>query len=178
MNVLTLFGELFPVLGTIGLLGLWLYQQTGIESRSNEMRRLSGARGVYQTYQSHNAVFNAINEVLGDNQKASRQLRVFQTYNYELGLGAIEESLPEADREGIPAAPNAYDTAQQVETKMAATQKRLEHLQTKLADREQIVRQASEAAKKRYLWAYVLLSAVSIVGAVCKTIDKLMVHPQ
>ena len=33
MRLLTLLGELLPVFGTVGLLGLWFYQQTGIEER-------------------------------------------------------------------------------------------------------------------------------------------------
>src|SRR5262245_41775304 len=108
MRSLIILGELLPVVGTAGLLCLWFYQQTGVEQRSNELRQLAAARSVYQTYQSHNAVFNAIGELLAEKKDASRKLRTLQTYNYELGLHAIEEVLPESQRKGIPAAPAPY----------------------------------------------------------------------
>ena len=80
----TLIGEILVVIGPVGLLGLWLYQQIEIEQRSSELRSLATARTVFQTYQSHNAVFNAINEALGKEGKGSENLRTFQIYNYEL----------------------------------------------------------------------------------------------
>jgi hypothetical protein len=64
MHLRVLLGEVLPVFGTVGLLGLWLFQQVGIEERAGELRKVAEARAVYQTYQSHNAVFNAVNEAL------------------------------------------------------------------------------------------------------------------
>ena len=51
MRIRTTLGEVIPVLGTIGLLGLWTFQQTGIEARAAELRKLASAHAVYQTYQ-------------------------------------------------------------------------------------------------------------------------------
>jgi len=78
MRILTILGEILPVLGTVGLLGLWFYQQTQIEQRASELRKLESARSVYQTYQSNNAIFNAINEVIKNDKTGSEQLRRFQ----------------------------------------------------------------------------------------------------
>ena len=89
MRFLTLLGEVLPVFGTVGLLGLWFYQQTGIEARANELRKTASARAVYQSYQSVNAVFNAVNEGL-TNPEATARLRRLGATNYELGLSAID----------------------------------------------------------------------------------------
>ena len=177
MKTLAILGEILPVLGTIGLLGLWLYQQTGVERRSGELRKLASARTIFQTYQSNNALFNAINELSDQDKKASEQLRRFQIYNYELGLQAIEEALPESDKADIPPRTSAYDSSVDIQTKMDQTQKRLEKLQAKLGEREEAVRQSADTAKRRYLWSYVGLSVISIFGAVCKVIDKLSAAP-
>ena len=173
MKILTIIGEILPVLGTIGLLGLWLFQQTEVERRSGELRKLASARTVFQTYQSNNAVFNAINELSKKDKVASEQLRRFQVYNYELGLQAIEEALPESDKADIPSVTSAYDPSGDIQTKLDQTQKRLEKLQAKLAEKEEAVRQSADIAKRRYLWFYLGLSVISIFGAVCKIIDKL-----
>jgi len=178
MHLLTILGELLPVLGTVGLLGLWLYQQTGVERRSSELRKLATARGVFQTYQSNNALFNAMNELTDKNKTVSDRLRVFQLYNYELGLAAIEGALPESDKADIAPATRAYDDFVEVEAKIDQTQKRLETLQGRLTEREARIRQLTETAKKTYLWLYVGLSLVTIVGSVCKLVDKLSLAPK
>ena len=159
------------------MLGLWLYQQTEVERRSGELRKLASARSVYQTYQSHNAIFNAINEVVGDNKKASRQLRIYQIYNYELGLKSIEAALSESDKAGIPEAPDAYDPAEDISAKMDRTQKRLEQLQIRLDEKEDLLRNATDRARVRSLRSYIALSLISIFGAVCKILDKLSPKP-
>jgi hypothetical protein len=171
MRMKTLLGEVLPVLGMVGLLGLWLYQQTGIESRASELRKIAAARAVYQTYQSHNAVFNAINEVVAS-PKASSNLRNYQTYNYELGLNAIEQILPAELKTGIPPAINAYDGTVTFDKKMERTQKRLELLQGKLTDYESSLRAAAAHDRTTYLVLYLAISALSIIGALSKVADK------
>jgi len=171
MRYRVLLGELLPVLGTVGLLGLWLFQQTGIEQRAGELRKIAAARSVYQTYQSHNAVFNAVGEV-APNEIAKEQIRVFQIYNYELGLAAIEDALPANEKRGIPPARSAYDGSQ-IDEKMALTQKRLELLQDRLAKHEQSLHHSAEADRRMYLVLYLVISAVSLAGALFKVMDKL-----
>jgi hypothetical protein len=129
MRLRTTLGEVLPVLGTIGLLGLWTFQQTGVEERTSELRKLAAARAVYQTYQSNNALFNAIIETVGKNVGAANQIRTFQVYNYELGLQGIEEALPSSQKSDVPASQFAYDPSVDIAEKIQRTQKRLEVLQ-------------------------------------------------
>ncbi len=172
-RVLSIIGELLPVLGTIGLLGLWLYQQTELEQRSNELRRLASARTVYQTYQSHNAVFNAIHAGLAHDEKASDEIRTAQEYNYELGLAAIERALPPSEVANIPEAPNVFSGTGDVAAKMERIQTRLEMLQDRLHEREAMLRRDANVANRKYLGWYIALSLASIAGAVCNVIAKL-----
>ena len=156
----------------MGLLGLWLFQQVGIEQRAGELRTIASARTVYQTYQSHNAVFNAVNEVVS-NSDASGRLRTFQVYNYELGLAAIEAVLPDHLRKDIPSSINAYDGTSTFVQKMDRTQKRLELLQGRLDQYERSVRNTANRERAIYLVLYLSISSASILGAVLKVLDRL-----
>jgi hypothetical protein len=172
IGIVTLLGEVLTVIGPVGVLGLWLYQQIEIERHSSELRRIASARSIYQTYQSHNAVFNALNELVGPSKAATEQLRNFQIYNYELGLAGLEKVLSPEERTAIPGRTDAY-SSESFATKMSQTQKRLELLQNKLDEREATVRASADAAQKRYFWIFVGLSLLSIAGAVGKTVQKM-----
>ena len=104
------------------------------------------------------------------------RIRTFQTYNYELGLRGIEDSLAASDKTDIPAGRFAYDSSMSIEAKIRLTQERLEKLQDRLAKKEAAISLEASAAKKLYLWIYLALSLMMIMGAVVKAIDKL--HPQ
>jgi len=52
MKVFTILGEILTVLGPIGVLGLWLFQQTAVEQRSN-------AFGAYDMVTGHPVRFRA-----------------------------------------------------------------------------------------------------------------------
>jgi hypothetical protein len=171
MRLRVILGELLPVCGTIGLLGLWLFQQVGIEQRASELRKISSARTDYQTYQSQNAVFNAVNEAVS-NSGASERVRTFQAYNYELGLTAIEDVLPRDLKKDIPPPINAYDGTSSTK-KMEHIQERLQVLQGRLDEYEQSVRDAADRDRTTYLTLYLGISVMSIVGAVLKVLDKL-----
>jgi hypothetical protein len=172
MKLLSVSGEVLPILGTLGLLGLWLYQQIDVEARSDELRNLTAAYSVYQTYQSHNAVFNAMIETAGEDEAKTAKIRRFQMYNYELGLHAIDTALPDAQKADVPAPVAAYDSTEDVSAKMDRLQKRLTVLQARIFAAQDSVRTAAAAAKRRATWFYVLLSLITIAGAVCKVIDK------
>jgi hypothetical protein len=171
IGTITFLGEILTVIGPVGVLGLWLYQQTEMERNSSELRKIASARSIYQTYQSHNAVFNGLNELVGPT-KPAEGLRNFQIHNYELGLAALENVLSPDDRKGIPARIHAYGP-ESYETKSDRIQQRLELLQVKVNEREANVRASADAAQNRYFWIFVGLSLLSIAGAVGKTVQKL-----
>jgi hypothetical protein len=171
IGTITFLGEILTVIGPVGVLGLWLYQQTEIDRNSSELRKIASARSIYQTYQSHNAVFNGLNELVGPT-KPAEGLRNFQIYNYELGLAALENVLSPADRKGIPDRTDAY-SSESFDEKLRQTQQRLKLLQVKVNEKEASVRASADAAQNRYFWIFVGLSLLSIAGAVGKTVQKL-----
>ena len=170
--IMTLLGELLTVIGPVGVLGLWLFQQTELERNASELRKIAAARAVYQTYQSNNGLFNGLHEILRNDSEGSERTRSFQIYNYELGLAALEDALAEADRRGIPPRVDAY-SGDGFQTKLPLIQNRLEALQAKLSEREQSVRNAANTAQACYFRFFVALSLLSIVGALMKTVQKL-----
>jgi hypothetical protein len=172
MRTRAILGEVLPVVGTTGLLGLWLYQQIGIDARNAELRKLASARAVYQTYQSNNAMFNAIGELAKQNTNASNRISYFQIYSYELGLSAIEDVLADSERSQIPKAPPTYDPSLDLKAAFDSTQERLMLLQERLSDKEIAVGKEAATAENRYLWGFVTLSLISITGAICKVLDK------
>jgi hypothetical protein len=168
---LAALGEILTVLGPIGILGLWLYQQVEIEQRASELRKITSARNIFLAYQSHNAIFNAIIEIVGKNEKAQEQIRRFQLYNYELGLGAIEQALSTSEKSNVPAPVFAY--LGDVPKLMDQIQVRIVALQTRLSKKETEIQSASEAANARYLWMYIAISVISICGSLLKVFGKI-----
>jgi hypothetical protein len=167
---LDLAGEILPVVGTVALLGLWLYQSVGLEQRQDELRKIASARGVYQTYQSHNAMFNAIEQGLEGKAEQVANLRSNQVYNYELGLRALEDVLSPEERQGIEPAPNAFSGTPSYSEKIDATQRRLVELQKRVDAKEKRAQAAADSANAVCLWLYLVLSLISVAGAICKIV--------
>src|SRR5262245_33185017 len=172
ITVLTILGELLTVIGPIGVLGLWLYQQTENERNSIELRRIASARSLYQTYQPNNALFNAINEALGGDKDASERLRSYQIHNYELGLVALEDVLSKSEKQGIPLRTDAYGSGD-FSSKVAHIQQRADLLHGRINEKEMAIRTAIDSAQSTYFWIFVGLSLLTIVGAIGKGIQKL-----
>ncbi len=70
-------GNVGPVLGALVLFASWVLQQSLLQRTTTQLQQLSHAEGVYQTYQSHNAVFNAIYELAKEDEAKGRQVRRF-----------------------------------------------------------------------------------------------------
>ncbi len=175
MKFLTITAEILPVIGTIGLFSLWLFQQTEIEKRTALLQKISSAKAVYQTYQSNNAIFNSLIELAPAQKNKEFKIRQYQMYNYELGLVPMEEILTEKEKSDLPEAQNPYTDLHEnnLDSFMANIQTRLEQLQEKIRAKEKAIQEASEKLQKKYFMAYILFSVISILGAILIIVDKL-----
>jgi len=171
-RLILIMAEVLPVVGTIGLLGLWLYQQTGIEKRSNELSKIIAAHNMYQNYQANNAIFNAIVELVKDSNSI-KAIRLIQDRNYELGLYPIEQVLLDSEKAGIPEMPDPYAGLDEVDNNFKITQLRLTALQDKTQKKEERLERESDLAKEKFFWWYIVLSLMSILGAIFSVVFKL-----
>jgi len=150
--------------GAVLLLASWAFQQTLLDQANGEMQAIANAEGVYQTYQSNNALFNAVNEALVGNAAATQQVRRVQVYNYELGLRPMESLLDPDQRQDIPAAVDPYSGDFQFESAFAVTQERLEKIQERLFQKEARIRDRKSRLRWIFLSLYGLGSLAVLVA--------------
>ena len=56
--------KIIPLFGSVILFLAWVFQQTLLGNANSELQRIYSAQSVFQTYQSNNALFNAILETV------------------------------------------------------------------------------------------------------------------
>ncbi len=150
-----------------------MFQQKQIEKYNGDLRKISAATAVYQTYQSNNAIFNAIEAIAPKVKNAPDDVRKFQVYNYELGLADMEKVLTAGEKEGLPEARAGLNEIERnINASLEATQQRLEFLQAKLDEKEKMLKEAADRSAKIYFWAYICFSAISITGALFRIAAK------
>ncbi len=152
------------VCGAVLLFVSWAFQQTLLDQANGEMQAISNAQGVYQTYQSNNALFNAVAETLGGNAEAQRRLRQFQVYNYELGLRPMEHLLDRDQRAGLPGPVSPYSGDFQFEQAFKITQERLEKIQARLFEKQDWIRERKSRLKWIFLTLYGLGSLAVLLA--------------
>ncbi len=170
LRVSTFLREFLPVLGAVVLFGAWSLQQSVLQRSATEMQKLSQAVSVYQTYQSNNALFNAVVQLVSEKPLVVNEIRRFQTYNYELGLRAMEDSLSEAERRDIPAPAFPYGSSG-IAAEMERTQKRLEALQTRVHDRQAALAAQNRALNYVFLSLYGAGSCAILIGSYLKAMS-------
>jgi peptidoglycan hydrolase CwlO-like protein len=159
--------NVIPVLGSLILFLSWVFQQTLLEDANSTLQKIYNARTVYQTYQSNNAMFNAIIETVeNDRESVEEKIRKFQIYNYELGLRDMEALLNDEARADIPEAPHAYSTTQSADVMLNTTQDRLTKIQVRLAAKENEIVSRKSTLNKMFLGLYAVGSTAVLVGSV------------
>jgi hypothetical protein len=155
------------VLGSLILFLSWVFQQTLLEDANSTLQDINAAESVYQTYQSNNALFNAILETTSTSEHVDETVRRYQIYDYELGLRDMEALLSKEARKDIPnASPSdAYDYSRDYDSLQAVTQERLGKIQEALLKKENEIVQRKQALNRTCLLIYAVGSLTVLVGS-------------
>ena len=158
--------DLVSIVGAVTLFGAWAYQQTLLNEANGRLQAITSAELRFETYQSHNALFNALFATASSN--AQSEIRRFQVVNYAMALGHLEKPLTPEEQARLPAAPRPYDGDWNVATALPQMQKRIEAVQTTLHDRKQEVAASSAMANRVFLIWYAAGSLLILAVGVCR----------
>lgn len=161
--------KIIPVLGSIVLFLSWVFQQTMLEDANSTLESIYNARDVFQTYQSNNAVFNAIIATATDEASIER-IRGLQISNYELGLREMELLLDQEDRVDIPAPPNTLGGAPVSDVTIQITQERLEKIQGRLANKRDGIIDRTSTLNRTFYALYGIGSVTVLIGSLLNVI--------
>jgi hypothetical protein len=158
--------KVIPIFGSVILFLAWVFQQTLLGDANSELQRIYSAHSAFQTYQSNNALFNAIQETVKNSTGSEEQVRRVALYNYELGLRELEGLLDKEARTDIPSAPNPYSGAPDIGTMMDITQDRLEKIQGKLAAKRDKIAHRKATLNAMFLMLYAVGSGTILIGSI------------
>ena len=158
--------KLIPVFGSLILFLAWVFQQTLLEDANSKLQKIYNAEAVYQTYQSTNALFNAIKTTITTNSESAEQIIRFQMYNYELGLRDMEQLLDDTTRHDIPKAPNVYSKVSTVNAMVETTQERLGKIQAGIAKNKQTIEERKSTLNAIFLVLYALGTVAVLLGSI------------
>jgi hypothetical protein len=171
-NTRTVILKLLPVVGSIILFLAWVFQQTLLGDANGTLQRISAGESVFQTYQSNNALFNAILATSNSDSDTISKVRSVQVYNYNLGLNALEQLLTEAEKAGIPEQPNPFSGNLDADSKMAILQERIDSIQAKLDQRKADIIALKSRYNKIFISLYVLGTLTVLTGSLLNGIAQ------
>jgi hypothetical protein len=159
------FIEIIPVLGSIVLFLCWAFQQTLLGEINSTSQRISSTQNVFQTYQSNNALFNALVETLKNDSESIDQIRRVQIFNYELELREFEALLDDEAKATIPTPPNPFSGTSDSATMMRITQERISTIQGKVAKKREEIAGRKAALNATFLLLYTIGSLIVLIGS-------------
>ena len=158
--------DLVSIVGAVTLFGAWAFQQTLLSEANGRLQGVTSAELRFETYQSHNALFNALVAMAPAN--AQPEIRRFQVINYEMALGHLEKPLTPEEQARLPPAPRPFDGDWNFSTAMPQMQKRIEAVQTTLQNRKKEVGESSAMASRVFLIWYAAGSLLILAVSVCR----------
>jgi len=161
---------LIPVIGAVILFAAWVVQQTLLERANSSLQQIYAAENTFQTYQSNNALFNAIARLPDAGAGTQDYIRTVQIYNYELGLRDMEALLGDSERQGIPGSVNAYSGMPPLDQKMEIVQERLTKIQGAVANQKERIAVRKASLNRKFFVLYALGSIVVLVGSVLNVV--------
>lgn len=171
-RISTAFLKVIPVIGSITLFLAWVFQQTLLGDANSTLQRINSAQSVFQTYQSNNALFNAILATTNTDSKSVSSVRSMQMYNYDLGLRELEALLTAEERADLPEQPNPYSGSPDAETKMSILQTRIDMIQGKLEIKKASITEQKSTYNRIFLFLYVLGTVTILIGSMLNALTS------
>src|SRR5574339_16990 len=171
-RVSSAFLKVIPVMGSITLFLAWVFQQTLLGNANSTLQRINSAQSVFQTYQSNNALFNAILATTKNDSKSISAVRSMQIYNYDLGLRELEALLTAEERADLPEQPNPYSGSPDAETKMSILQTRIDMIKGKLETKKASISQQKSTYNRIFLFLYVLGTLTILSGSMLNALTS------
>jgi hypothetical protein len=156
--------DLISIIGAVTLFGAWAYQQTLLNEANGRLQAINSAELRFETYQSHNALYNALFATAPTNVQS--EIRRFQVINYSMALSHLEKPLSPEEQAHLPPAPRPFDGDWNVTTAVPQMQKRIEAVQTTLHNRKQEVAASSATANRVFLIWYAVGSLLILAVGV------------
>lgn len=159
--------KILSLMGGLLLFFSWLAQQFLYDKWKSRLDKIAGARSAFQTYQSNNALFNAISQLTP--VKDQPQLRNLQIGNYRFGLEEIRAAFSEERLRNLKKKiQKRVEHYQKQSGEFAEIQGELEVIQSELAAETKEIERAKVKAQ-RILWGlYVVGTVILLVGELIK----------
>src|SRR5689334_21038673 len=154
--------DLISVLGAVVLFGAWVFQQTLLNEANGTLQSIRAAETAFETYQSNNALFNAI--VSGSAAGNGLEIRRFQVINYEYGLRHLEDVLDPAQRSRIPAPLSPLDGDWTPEKGMQRINERIGAVQGAVREKKDEIAARSARVNAIFLAAYAVGSLLILAA--------------
>jgi hypothetical protein len=164
------FIKVMPIFGSVIIFVSWGVQQTLLDEANSTLQEISNAWSVFQTYQSNNALFNALK-----NPNNRESIEILQIYNYEFGLRGLEDLLDDEDRATIPPPVNPFDSTADDATRRRITsivQERTVKIQEKVFQKQEEANQHKEMLNNIFLLMYAIGSLIVLTGGLLGAIQS------
>jgi hypothetical protein len=158
--------DIASTLGAITLFGAWVFQQTLVNKADAALQTIDSAEAKFETYQSNNALFNALCAV---EPSATSEIRRFQTINYAFALGHLEEALSPEEQAQLPAAARPFDGDWNANKAISQTQARIDAIQPMLKRKKDDITARSLWVNETFLALYAVGSLFILATSICKT---------
>jgi hypothetical protein len=160
------FFRSLPMLGAMTLLFAWLTQQFLYERWNGRLSAIATAESVFYTYQSNNALFNALFELTPESKQG--RLRDLQQANYRDGLAALQKQVPEDKRRSVGARTAELEKRYSSLGALAPIQAELTSIQEFFQEAKERTAQEKAFWQKTFWGLYVLGSLLVLVGNIYK----------
>jgi hypothetical protein len=172
---------LLPVLGGLLLFSSWVVQQTLLGEANASLQRIEVAEGSYATYQSNNALFNAMREIAQRDEPlppaVMDSVLRFQAKNYELGLHPMEAVLKNEEvHASLPPAANPDDLATPPDAIIETTQARLGQIQLALRGEKRSIEDDKRERTGLFIALYAVGSIIVLAGTAVSAADPRVIE--